>query len=177
MVHTGNGTYVVCYRSVATTQCRMLQCTQRALIGSFFCCVVLSLCAFGQSGNADTHTQEVRLLTLEHLWNEAQVSRDANALANMIGDKFVNTEWDGEVTERGKFLEGIADPQFKPSVLSIQDVKVNLFRETAIVTGIYKTKGTYQGKPYDHIGRFTDTWVFDNDKWQCVASHTSLLKK
>ena len=38
-------------------------------------------------------------------------------------------------------------------------------------------KGTYQGKPYNHVGRFTDTWVLDLGKWQCVASHTSLLKK
>jgi len=27
------------------------------------------------------------------------------------------------------------------------------------------------------MGRFTDTWVLDMGKWQCVASHTSLLKK
>ena len=84
---------------------------------------------------------------------------------------------DGEVSERGKFLAGIADPLFKPTALNIQDVKVNLFHEAAIVTGVYRTKGTYEGKPYDHVGRFTDTWVYDNDKWQCVASHTSLIKK
>ncbi|MBZ5722562.1 MAG: nuclear transport factor 2 family protein [Acidobacteriia bacterium] len=155
----------------------MLRRTQRALTRLMAWCVLLSVCALGQSGKDDPHAQETRLVVLEHLWNEAQVGRDANALANMIGDKFVNTEWDGEVSERGKFLADIADPAFKPTVLNIQDVKVNLFHDTAVVTGIYRTKGTYQGKPYDHVGRFTDTWVYDNDKWQCVASHTSLLKK
>ena len=155
----------------------MLQGTLRALIATVVCCTVLSSGAFGQFAKEEAHTQELRLLALERLWNEAQVSRDSNALASMIGDKFVNTEWDGEVSERGKFLEGIADPLFKPTALNIQDVKVNLFHETAIVTGVYRTKGTYEGKPYDHVGRFTDTWVYDNDKWQCVASHTSLLKK
>jgi len=139
------------------------------------CCALLSIASFGQ--NSDVRGQETRLVALERLWNESQVNRDSNALAAMIGDKFVNTEWDGAVSERGKFLSDIADPEFKVSVLSIDDVKVNLYRETAIVTGIYRTKGTYQGKPYGHVGRFTDTWVFENDKWQCVASHTSLLKK
>jgi hypothetical protein len=27
------------------------------------------------------------------------------------------------------------------------------------------------------VGRFTDTWFQDLGKWQCVASHTSLIKK
>lgn len=149
----------------------------RTLLGAFLSCALLSGWALAQFSQEEAHTQELRLLALERLWNEAQVSRDSNALAGMISDKFVNTEWDGEVSARGKFLADVADPQFKPSALNIEDVKVNLFHETAVITGIYRTKGTYQGKPYDHVGRFTDTWVFDTGKWQCVASHTSLLKK
>jgi hypothetical protein len=42
---------------------------------------------------------------------------------------------------------------------------------------VQHTQGSYQGKPYDHVGRFTHTWVQDLGKWQCVASHTSLMKK
>jgi ketosteroid isomerase-like protein len=145
--------------------------------GSVFFCLLLGVCAFAQAADADAHSRERQLVALEHLWNEAQVNRDASALANMIGDKFVNTEWDGEISERGKFLADIADPQFKVSVLNIQDVKVVLYKDTAVVAGIYHTKGTYQGRPYDHVGRFTDTWVFQDARWQCVASHTSLLQK
>ena len=95
----------------------------------------------------------------------------------MIGDKFTNTEWDGEVSERGKFLADIADPRFRVSALSIQDLKVIQYRDAAVVTGTYHTKGTFQGKAFEHSGRFTDTWVFENSKWECVASHTSLIQK
>jgi hypothetical protein len=52
-----------------------------------------------------------------------------------------------------------------------------MYADSAVVVGTYHTKGTYEGKPYEHIGRFTDTWVFTEGRWQCVASHTSLLKK
>jgi ketosteroid isomerase-like protein len=95
----------------------------------------------------------------------------------LVAERFINTEYDGEVSDKTKFLSDIKDPLFKPTVASIQNVKVNLFGETAVITGVYRTKGTYQGKPYDHVGRFTDTWISENGKWQCVASHTSLLKK
>jgi ketosteroid isomerase-like protein len=145
--------------------------------GTVLWCLLLAPGSFGQSGE-DSHSQENRLVSLERLWNEAQVNRDSNALGRMIGDKFVNTEWDGEVSERGKFLADIADPRFKPAALTIQNVKVIFYGRAAVVTGGYHAKGTYQGKPYDHNGRFTDTWVStDSETWQCVASHTSLLQK
>jgi len=76
--------------------------------------------------NDSTSGLETKLLALERLWNESQVTRDANALSSMIADRFVNTEWDGEVSSRGKFLEEIADPQFKADLLNIEDVKVNV---------------------------------------------------
>lgn len=121
--------------------------------------------------------RESKLTVLERLWNEAQVNRDSAALDALVSSRFVNTEWDGEISDKQKFLADIKDPRFKPSQANIQDLKMNFFGDTAVITGIYHTAGTYQGKPYDHVGRFTDTWVLDQGKWQCVASHTSLLKK
>lgn len=121
--------------------------------------------------------RETKLLVLERLWNEAQVNRDSAALNALVASRFINTEWDGEVSDKQKFLADIKDPQFKPTLANIQDVKMNFYGDTAVVTGTYHTQGTYQGKPYDHVGRFTDTWVFELGQWQCVASHTSLIKK
>jgi ketosteroid isomerase-like protein len=118
-----------------------------------------------------------KLLVLEHLWNEAQVQRDSRALEGMIADHFVNTEYDGELSDRQKFLADIADPRFQPSSMSLRDTQVSLYKDTAVITGIYHAKGMVSGKPYDHTGRFTDTWVLENGLWLCVASHTSLLKK
>ncbi|HTS59576.1 MAG TPA: nuclear transport factor 2 family protein [Terriglobales bacterium] len=141
------------------------------------CCLALQLGAVAQSVSYSAGSQESQLVSLERLWNEAPVHRDSQALGSMIADKFVNTEWDGEVSDRGKFLADIADPKFESASLTIQDVKVTLFQSTAVVTGTYRSKGSYNNKSYDHLGRFTDTWVFADGKWQCVASHTSLLQK
>jgi ketosteroid isomerase-like protein len=139
-------------------------------------CFLFVLAMLGHA-SAQSDARESTLIVLEHLWNEAQVNRDASALNALVAERFINTEWDGELSDKVKFLADIKDPQFKPTSVNIQDLKVNLFGETAVVAGIYRTKGTYQNKPYDHVGRFTDTWVLDNGKWQCVASHTSLIKK
>jgi ketosteroid isomerase-like protein len=148
----------------------------KAMIRALFCCLLLALGSVGLAAQ-QADPRESKLLVLEHLWNEAQVNRDSSALDALVSSRFVNTEWDGELTNKQKFLAEIKDPSFKPTVLNIHDVKMNFFGDTAVVTGVYRTQGRYQGKPYDHVGRFTDTWVQDLGKWQCVASHTSLLKK
>ena len=124
-----------------------------------------------------TDPRESRLMVLERMWNEAQVNRDSQALDQLVSSRFINTEWDGSVSNKSQFLADIKDPLFKPTLTTIAEVKMNFFGDTAVITGTYHTAGTYQGKPYDHVGRFTDTWIFDLGKWQCVASHTSLIKK
>jgi ketosteroid isomerase-like protein len=141
------------------------------------CALLLTAGAWAQSGTVESAAQEAKIVVLERLWNDAQVHRDARALEALIADRFVNTEYDGEVSDREKFLADVKDPEFKPSLMNIHDVKVNVYRDTAVVTGIYQTKGVYSGRTYEHTGRFTDTWIFENGRWLCVASHTSLLKK
>jgi hypothetical protein len=142
-------------------------------------CLLLALATVAQTSaqKSKDDSQQTKLLVMEHLWNEAQVNRDARALDAMLASEFVNTEYDGEVSDKTKFLADIKDPQFNLSSLTIQDLKVSMYADSAVVIGIYHTRGTYQSKPYEHFGRFTDTWVFTEGRWQCVASHTSLLKK
>ena len=139
-------------------------------------CLLLLLLGAVALAAQQADPRESKIAVLERLWNEAQVNRDAAALDALVSSRFVNTEWDGEISDKQRFLADIRDPRFKPTQATVQDLKMNFFGDTAVVTGLYHTAGTYQGKPYDHMGRFTDTWVFDGGKWQCVASHTSLLK-
>jgi len=153
--------------------------TSKTMLRATCYCLLLAIAAAGPASaqKSKDDSQETKLLIMEHLWNEAQVNRDARVLDAMLGNEFVNTEYDSEVSDKAKFLADIKDPQFKPTTLTIQDLKVSMYADAAVVVGVYHTKGLYQGKPYEHFGRFTDTWVYTEGRWQCVASHTSLLKK
>jgi len=146
------------------------------MIRMMCCCILLALGSLPAAAQ-QADPRETKLMILERLWNEAQVNRDSAALDALVSSRFINTEWDGEVSDKQRFLADIRDPQYKPTLATVQDLKTNFFGDTAVVTGTYHTQGTYQGRPYDHVGRFTDTWVFDGGRWQCVASHTSLVRK
>jgi len=57
--------------------------------------------------------------------------------------------------------------------MSAQNVEVEFYGDTAIVTGDYHAKGLNRGIAFEHFGRFTDTWILQDGKWLCVASHSS----
>ncbi|MGA8152874.1 MAG: nuclear transport factor 2 family protein [Terriglobales bacterium] len=132
-----------------------------------------SLNAQAPAGSAD----ERKLLLLENAWNMAQLHHDAKSLASVVGEKFVYTDYDGSVMDKKAFLADVQDPEYKPSVVANENVKVDLYPNAAVVSGTYHSKGTYKGKAFDHRGRFTDMWIYQNTEWHCVASHTTLLHK
>ena len=130
---------------------------------------VLSLTAHAQNDD------ESRIIALENAWNTAQRDHDNVALENLLAGTFIDTEADGAVMDKGQFLAYIKDPNVKHISLTSTDVKVVMFDKTALVTGKYHDKGTEKGKPYEVLGRFTDTWVRIGGKWLCVASASTPL--
>ena len=129
------------------------------------------------SGFAASAADESKILALENAWNQAQLHHDATALDQLLPATFVNTDYDGTVMNKAQFLADLKDPAYQASLVVNQDVKIYSFSNAAVVTGTYHTKGRYKGKPFEHWGRFTDTWLFQDGIWQCVASHSSLIKK
>jgi hypothetical protein len=142
----------------------------------FFVLLVLTPLAAAQSQPSDS-AEESKLIALENAWNQAQLHHDGKALDSVVGDRFVYTDYDGTVMNKAKFLADLKDPSYRASLIANENVKVNLYQNAAVVIGTYHTKGTYKGKPFEHYGRFTDTWIYQNNQWQCVASHTNLISK
>jgi hypothetical protein len=118
-----------------------------------------------------------KLLALENAWNLAQIHHDSKALARLVSDQFIYTETDGSVMDKAQFLADNEDPDYQPTVMANDDVKVYSYPNMAVIAGRYHAKGTYKGKPFDQYGRFTDTWIYLGGVWQCVASHTTRLGK
>jgi len=123
----------------------------------------------------DLETDKAKLFALENAWNLAQLQRDSRALQALLSDRYVYTDYDGTVMNKGQFLTDNKDPDYKPTVVTNEEMQVITYSNVAIVIGKYHTKGTYRDKPFEHWGRFTDTWVYENNNWQCLATHTGLV--
>ena len=140
-------------------------------------CVLLVLfAAITAFAAGPTDSERSKLIALENAWNQAQLHHDAKALDALVADAFVYTDYDGTVMNKTEFMADIKDASYKASLIANEKEQVYSYPNAAVVVGIYHTKGTYKGKPFEHYGRFTDTWINQDGHWQCVASHTSLLE-
>jgi uncharacterized protein (TIGR02246 family) len=119
---------------------------------------------------------EKAVAALEQQWLQSQKTNNPDLVAPLLADKFVDTGSDGKVMNKAEALATAKATKYDS--VDYDGLKVTVFGDAAIATGTFKAKGTdSSGKPMDMNERFTDTWVkMANGKWQCVASHGSLIK-
>jgi ketosteroid isomerase-like protein len=139
--------------------------------------LVLGTLVFARDSANQAVADQTKLIALENAWNQAQLHHDAKAVSDLVADSFVYTDYDGTVMDKPRFMADLKDAAYQATLVTNDDVKVIPYRSLAIVIGTYHTKGTYKHQPFEHWGRFTDTWLYQDNRWQCIASHTNLIKK
>lgn len=146
-----------------------------------FTCQMLLLATMvspvAMNGQSAQDSDSARVLALETLWNQAEVAKDAAALDHLLADDFTYVNIDGSLQNKAEFLDGIKHPVEHIEIIGNDSLKTHVYRDTVIVSGTYHEKGTLNGKPYVHRGRFTDTWVRQGSSWMCVASHSTLIQR
>jgi ketosteroid isomerase-like protein len=142
----------------------------------FLCLLILVLPALAQR-SARAQGDESKIIALENLWNQMQMNHDADAMGKLLDEDFVFTDYDGTVMSKAQFLDSIRDMSYHLTVEASEDMKLHRHGDTVVITGATHEKGTYKGKPYQHQGRFTDTWMKKNGQWLCIASQLSLVSK
>ena len=120
---------------------------------------------------------ESKIIALENLWNQTQIAHDADAMGKMLDDDFVFTDYDGSLMNKAQFLASIRDKSNQLSIEVSTEMKLHRHGDTVIVTGATHERGSLKGKPYEHYGRFTDTWIKHGSEWLCLSSQLGLIAK
>jgi ketosteroid isomerase-like protein len=137
-------------------------------------CISVSLGLLAQESRKASD-EEGRILALETAWNHAEESKDAAALDQLLASSLAYVDYDGSMMNKGQFLASIQEESLHPAQITNEEMTAHVYGEAAVVTGIYREKGTLKGKAYLRKGRFTDTWVRQSGTWQCVASQSTLI--
>ena len=117
------------------------------------------------------------LIKLENAWSEAVVKQDAAALERLYASEYLSTDPEGATFNKTQDIANVKTGAFKMTAYKLEDLKVNIYGETAVVTGRNTIKATYQGKDVSGAYRFTDVFVKRSGQWQCVATQGSLVAK
>jgi ketosteroid isomerase-like protein len=119
---------------------------------------------------------EQELVKLENEWAEAWVKHNVAFFERIEADDYTWTSPQGEVWTKPR------DVAFVRSLDSVKDitmsyvtteVKVRVYGDAAVVTGLDTIKETNKGKEVNRQERWTNTWVKRSGQWQCVAGHSS----
>jgi ketosteroid isomerase-like protein len=118
-----------------------------------------------------------KIVAMEKAWNQAFKLRDTKAIDALLDDGVVLVNDDGSLMSKSSFLAAVRssgssdDQQVTP-----ESINVHVIHGVAVATGVFRSKGSENGKSFVRRNRFADTWVKKNDTWVCVsASATPIL--
>lgn len=132
------------------------------------------LCALLFSGGAQGGDAVKTLMDLEQRLARAWVERDRVFIDGLLAPDWSVTDASGGVLTKQQVLDqAFASPDRRIDAMAIDDVKVRMLGEAAVVTGRTRATGSYQGRSGSATLRFTDVFVFREGRWVIVASHGS----
>jgi ketosteroid isomerase-like protein len=137
--------------------------------------VISLLSAVIASAQGARSDQGGHILALDNSWNRALETKDTKALDLLLADTFVSVDIDGSMETKRQFMADIKSPSYQPSQALTEQSTVEVYGDSGVVVGVFRTKGVEKGKKYVRRERFVDTWVKINGTWKCVAAITVLM--
>ena len=144
---------------------------------------VAATAAVGQAAKK-AHNKEERareeLMQLEREIGKANVNRDHAFFERVEADEFIFTDSGGGMTTKKEDVDSVkapANPDARLLSYEVDDMKVMLYGRTAVVTGRSTLKGINKGQEWTSQSRFTDVFVWRDNRWQIVAGHSSRINK
>jgi ketosteroid isomerase-like protein len=116
---------------------------------------------------------EDTLIQIEHDWVDAMVRGDAARWSRYIADEWVLTYSDGTLVTKPMALADLKEGALRIESFRLDDMKVRVYGDTAVVTGQITEKSKFRDKDTSGVRRITDVFVKRDGRWQAVASHES----
>jgi ketosteroid isomerase-like protein len=134
---------------------------------------IFSACLLAAQTKSNTE-QEIMQIEKEML--AALLKGDATPSERYLADSYVFTGPDGVSMGKAQSVEDLKSGNLKLQAASLDNPKVQVYGDTAVVTYSSNDKGTYKGKDISGKTRWTDVFVKQKGRWTIVASHGSFVR-
>ena len=153
---------------------------------TFFVLLIIAVSCQNSDTNSKEHSnkflsQQVIDSTIEQLedveWARASSQKDTQWFHSHIANELIlTTGRTGEVTNKQQTINEIKDPTYGSGGSDkLEDLKVLSFENTAVATFKILTNGKDKTGPYFRIARYTEVWIYRDNRWQLLSSHSSLM--
>jgi hypothetical protein len=116
---------------------------------------------------------ESQLKDLAKEWKAGELRGDAAFMERTLADDFLAIGPRGYMLNKGDWLARYRSGDLKYDSVSLDDVRVRMYGDAAIVTGIEWQKGKYQNQPITGQLRTTMIWVRNQSDWLLAGMQMS----
>ena len=88
-------------------------------------------------------------------WSEAMGSADVKTLQSLLDDKYIHIHGTSLVESKSQFLEAFSNGSRKYDPITIEDQKIRIFNQAALVNGHFKLKAYTKDRTLEGVNRFT----------------------
>jgi ketosteroid isomerase-like protein len=141
---------------------------------SLFIFYILFTLLVSCSNNIKKNEQE--LLNLNSRYDNALVSSNIAALDSIYAEDFIYTTPGGEVRNKEQELTFIKKGELKLNWGRSEDVRVKVYDDAAVVTGIFRATGTFKNNLINVHERYTSFWIKKDKRWIMVAEQGNFIK-
>ena len=117
---------------------------------------------------------EQELIKLEQTLADAAVKKDRATFERLYADDYVYTHSNGSVLNKAQDVAESVASDTKWTSIKLDDVKVRIFGDVAIVTALETSLGAAKGY-VPGPRRYTDIWVKRNSRWQMIGGQATLV--
>ncbi|MBY0520805.1 MAG: nuclear transport factor 2 family protein [Sphingomonas sp.] len=122
-----------------------------------------------------TASLDAEVLAAERAISQAQVKNDIATIEASLAPGYTATLPDGRIVTRDRFLADLRS-WWRPLAIENSDQQVRVIGPVAIINGKALYRWQAKGKPVEEAReQYTDTYAFNDGRWQRVASHASCL--
>jgi ketosteroid isomerase-like protein len=118
---------------------------------------------------------EQELVSLERAWDAAFSAKNVRFIERVLADEFVATYVDGSRGDKAAELAQTLDFDQQVNSASMDEFRVRVYGETAVVWFTKHMSGPKSGKVVSVAYRFVDVFVKRDGRWQCVSSQSTRL--
>lgn len=131
--------------------------------------------AMSITGDASQSDAEVELLALERQFEQAVIKGDLEALERLVSDDWIIIGPEGKVIPKAAFVAVIKSGALTHSAMELDDTRVRVYGDAAVVTGRAITTGAFQGQGFTTRERSTDVFVRQQGQWRCVLTQLTAI--
>lgn len=114
---------------------------------------------------------------LENDFNKGVISNKVKEIKKCITPDWVLVDSQGGIIPQERFFSVLEQGLLSHSTMTKKVLRVKVYGDIALVTGRGQNTGSWQGQPMEADEWITDIYKKENDKWLCVLTHLTPVKK